>query len=79
MNGDVTTVKPLSGYRIYLELAGGRRGLFDLTPYLEHGVFREQQDTAYFNRVGIQWGAVTWPHGQDIAAETLVAKMTSVD
>ena len=79
MNSDVTTVKPLSGHRIYVELADGRRGLFDLTPYLEHGVFRELKDTAYFNRVGIQWGAVTWPHEQDIAPETLVAQMTPAD
>lgn len=76
MNADVTSVKPLSGHRIYVELADGRRGLFDLTPYLEHGVFRELKDLAYFNRVGIQWGAVTWPHEQDIAPETLVAQMT---
>lgn len=79
MNSDVTTVKPLSDHRIYVELADGRRGLFDLTPYLEHGVFRELKDPAYFNCVGIQWGAVTWPHEQDIAPETLVAQMTSAD
>jgi hypothetical protein len=79
MNCDVTTVIPLSDHRIYVELADGRRGLFDLTPYLEHGVFRELQDPAYFNRVGVQWGAVTRPHGQDIAPETLVAQMTLAD
>jgi len=79
MNWDVTTVKPMSGHRIYVELADGRHGLFDLTPYLEHGVFRELKDPAYFNRVGIQWGAVTWPHEQDIAPETLVAQMTPAD
>jgi hypothetical protein len=62
-----------------VELADGRRGLFDLTPYLEHGVFRELKDAAYFNRVGIQRGAVTWPHEQDIAPETLVAQMTPAD
>lgn len=79
MHCDVTTVKPLSDHRIYVELADGRRGLFDVKPYLEHGVFRELKDSAYFNRVGIQWGAVTWPHEQDIAPETLVAQMTPAD
>ena len=79
MNCDVTTVKPLSGHRIYVELADGQRGLFDLTPYLEHGVFRELKDPVYFSRVGIQWGAVTWPHDQDIAPETLVAQMLPAD
>lgn len=76
MNSDVTIVKPLKGNLIYVELADGRHGLFDVTPYLVYGVFRELTDPAYFNRVGIQWGAVTWPNGQDVAPETLVAHMT---
>ena len=79
MYNDVITVKPLNDYRIYVELADGRSGVFDVTPYLEHGVFRELKDPTYFNRVGIQWGAVTWPHDQDIAPETLIAQMTTAN
>ncbi|BDI04652.1 DUF2442 domain-containing protein [Sphaerotilus microaerophilus] len=79
MHWDVTSVKPLDGHRIYVELADGRRGVFDLTPYLNHGVFRELQDPVYFRRVGIQFGAVTWPHDQDIAPETLIAEMTLME
>ena len=75
MDCDVKTVRPLPGHRIYVELEDGRRGVFDLTPYLEHGVFSELKDTGYFQRVGIAHGAVTWPHDQDIAPETLVAEM----
>ena len=75
MDWDVTTVKPLADHCIYVELADGRCGVFDLKPYLDHGVFRELRDLAYFNRVGIQWGAVTWPHEQDIAPETLLAEL----
>jgi len=76
MDWDVRTVKPLPDYRIYVEIADGKKGVFDLKPYLEHGVFRELQDTHYFTQVGILLGAVTWPHGQDIAPETLLAEMT---
>jgi hypothetical protein len=79
MHWDVTAVKPLSDHRIHVELADGRRGTFDLTPYLDHGVFRELKDPNYFQRVGIQWGAVTWPHGQDIAPETLIASLRAED
>ena len=75
MDWDVQHVKPLPDHRIAVELKCGRRGVFDLKPYLAHGVFRELQDLAYFQRVGIQLGAVTWPHGQDIAPETLVADL----
>ncbi len=75
MDWDVKTVSPLPGYRIAVELADGRRGVFDLTPYLDHGVFRELRDQGYFNRVAVVHGAVTWPHEQDIAPETLIAGM----
>ena len=76
MGSDVLTVKPKDNHRIYVELADGRRGLFDLTPYLDHGALQPLRDPAYFNRVGIMFGAVTWPNGQDIAPATLVAGMT---
>jgi hypothetical protein len=79
MYWDVKTIKPLPDYRIYVELENGRNGFFDLKPYLDQGVFRELQDMHYFNQVGILFGAVTWPHEQDIAPETLLAEMVSFD
>ena len=79
MYWDVTKVKPLPEHRIYVEIADGRKGIFDMTPYLDHGVFRELRDEHYFNQVGIQWGAVTWPNDQDIAPETLLAEMEPID
>jgi hypothetical protein len=75
MYWDVVFVKPLSDHRIFVEIADGRKGIFDLRPYLDRGVFRELKDEAYFNQVGILFGAVTWPHEQDIAPETLLAGM----
>lgn len=75
MYWDVKVVKPLPDYRIYVEVEDGRKGIFDLKPYLDFGVFRELRNVHYFNRVGIVFGAVTWPHEQDIAPETLLAEM----
>ena len=66
-------------YRIYVEVEDGRKGIFDLKPYLDRGVFRELKDIRYFNRVGIMFGAVTWPNEQDIASETLLAEMLPID
>lgn len=78
MYWDVTKVKPLADYRIYVEIEDGRKGVFDLKPYLDLGVFRELQDIGYFNRVHVLFGAVTWPNEQDIAPETLLAEMVEV-
>ena len=78
MHWDVTLVRPLPDYRIYVEVENGRKGIFDLKPYLDHGVFRELRDVNYFNQVGILLGAVTWPHEQDIAPETLLAELIPI-
>ena len=75
---NVKNVTPLPNYRIRVEIEDGRIGVFDVTPYLEHGVFTELQNVDYFNQVGIQYGAVTWPNEQDIAPETLIAEMVPV-
>lgn len=78
MYWDVKFVKPLPDYCIYVELENGQKGIFDLKPYLDRGVFRELQDMHYFNRVNIVFGAVTWPNEQDIAPETLLVEMKPV-
>ncbi|NBY70480.1 MAG: DUF2442 domain-containing protein [Betaproteobacteria bacterium] len=78
MYWDVTLVKPLPDYRLYVEVADGRRGVFDVKPYLDKGVFRELKDVGYFNQVGTLFGAITWPHEQDIAPETLLAELVPV-
>ncbi len=79
MHWDVKAVHPLEGHRLRVELADGREGLFDVTPYLDHGVFRELKDPAYFKQVGIVLGALTWPNEQDIAPETLLAGLQPLE
>ncbi len=75
MYWDVVSVKPIENFCIHVHLLDGIHGTFDMKPYLDKGVFQELRDPAYFNTVGIQFGAVTWPHGQDIASETLHARL----
>ena len=79
MYWDAKCVKPLLDYRIYVELENGQKGIFDLKPYLDCGVFRELKNIHYFNQVDIFLGAVTWPNEQDIAPKTLLAEMVNLD
>lgn len=78
MHWDVTTVEALPDYRLYVETQGGRKGVFDMKPYLDRGAFRELKDPHYFAQVAIVLGAVTWPHEQDIAPDTLLAGLQPV-
>jgi len=78
MYWDVKVVKPKPNYKIYVETEDGRKGIFDVSPYIERGMFKELKDINYFNQVGILFGAVTWPNEQDIAPETLIDEMLPV-
>jgi len=78
MHWDVSVVRPLENYEIYVELKDGRRGIFDLKPYMHHGIFRELEEYGYFAQAAVMLGAVTWPHGQDIAPETLIDGLKAV-
>ncbi len=75
MYWDATVVQPLEDFRIYVELQDGRKGIFDMKPYLNRGIFNELKSINYFNQVYISFGAVTWPNEQDIAPERLISEL----
>ena len=75
MYWDVKRVEPLRDYRLYVELENGRCGIFDVSPYLDLGVFQELKSIDYFKQVYVLFGALTWPNEQDIAPETLLAEL----
>ena len=79
MHWDVVAVKPLENFCIDVSLHDGSHGIFDMKPYLDHGVFQELRDPEYFKLIDIQFGAVTWPHGQDIAPATLYARLKAIE
>ncbi len=71
MNPRLTAVKPLDNYKISLCFANGEEGIYDCTPLLNFGVFKELRDTHYFQRVSVVSGTVVWPNEQDICPDTL--------
>lgn len=75
MHWDVKTVQALPDYKLAVELADGKRGVFDLRPFLARPGLQRLKDPAYFMLVGIRLGALTWPHDEDIAPDTLAAHL----
>lgn len=71
MTPKITHVEAQQGHNLRLVFENGEARLFDVTPYLDKGVFRELRDEAYFQRVRPIWGGVEWPHEQDLSADTL--------
>lgn len=75
---EVIDFEILDNYRIRITLSTGKTGVFDVTPYLDKGVFSELKDYNYFKRARIQFGTIVWPNEQDFSPETLEIKMKEV-
>lgn len=71
MNPRVKHVSASSDYKLHLEFTNGERGVYDCSPFLNFGVFRELKDLNYFKQARLLDGTVVWPHEQDICPDTL--------
>jgi hypothetical protein len=67
----VTSVEPLENYKLKITLSNGRKGIFDVSQFLNEGVFQELKDPRYFRQVYVDYGTVVWPHEQDIDPELI--------
>jgi len=59
-NPRVKTVKPQKNYHLHLEFTNGEWRVFDVSPYLEKGIFRELKLLEIFFSVKVLDGTVQW-------------------
>ncbi len=71
MNPRVIKVIPKDNYTLSIEFENGENKIYDMTPLLNFGVFKELKDLSYFRQVHPFMGTISWPHGQDICPDTL--------
>ena len=71
MNPRVQNVTPTDHYELLLLFTNGETGVFDCSPLLDFGVFKELKDLNYFKQARVEFGTVAWPHEQDICPDTL--------
>jgi hypothetical protein len=58
-------------YTLYVELTNNKSGYFDVTPYLDKGIFTQLQKKDYFKKVSVDSFGICWPNGQDFSADTI--------
>jgi hypothetical protein len=78
MNRPVKRIRTLPDNRRAVELADGRRSVLDRQPLLDRPGLQRLKDPIYFASVGIRFGALTWPHDEDIAPDTMSAYLEPV-
>lgn len=67
----VISVSPKDNYKVFVTLSNGKKGEFDVLPYLEKGIFKELKDKNYFSQVKIVFGGIAWPNSQDFSGNTI--------
>ena len=71
MNPRVSSVNPMSDFRLELKFADGRRAIFDASRFFDIPVFERLEDPTYFSRVKVDHITVAWPGGIDFDPDTL--------
>jgi len=75
----VKSVKPLADYKLLLVFDDGLRRVFDVTPWLTKGAFRELRDEAVFRTARVSFDTVEWANGADLCPELLYAESVPID
>jgi len=78
MNPRVKSIIALSKYKLKIEFNNGEEGIYDCSPLLDFGVFKELKDENYFRKAKVWDGTVVWPHDQDICPDTLYIDSTKI-
>lgn len=71
----VISVEPRENYILFVTLSNGKAGIFDVSGYLDKGIFTELKDPGYFKQARPAFGGVVWPHEQDFSADTIEIEM----
>ena len=71
MNPRLVSLVPQPAYKLLLNFDNGEVRLFDLTPWLDKGVFRALRDTEDFALARVVDGSVEWPGEIDLSYDTL--------
>jgi len=78
MNPHVIRLTPQPNHCLLLEFDNGEMRLFDLTPWLDKGVFRTLRDSPDFSQARVVDGSVEWPGEIDLSYDTLYLRSVAV-
>ena len=76
---DVVSVKPLGGYRLRVGFSDGSAGVHDFSATAARSgeMVQPLKDPAFFARVFVELGALTWPNGFDLDPIALHERMAA--
>lgn len=70
----VVSVACKENYTLSVAFENGERGLLDMKPYLDFGVFRKIKDPEIFETVHVSFDTIAWKSGADLDPEFVYDK-----
>jgi hypothetical protein len=70
----VKNVTPNDDHTLFLTFDNGEKGLLDMKPYLDFGVFSRIQDINSFKQVKVTFDTIEWVGGIDLDPEFVYQK-----
>jgi len=76
---DVVAVKPLGGFRLRVAFSDGSAGVHDFSATVARNgeMVRPLKDPAFFAKVFVELGALSWPNGFDLDPIALHDRMAA--
>ncbi len=70
----VINVTPQDDFSLVIEFDNGERGILDMMPFLNFGVFQGINDYEQFKRVSVSFDTIEWDSGADLDPEFVYLK-----
>jgi hypothetical protein len=74
MYPSVKNVTPTEDYLLSIDFDNGERGILDMKPYLDFGVFQRLKEHNAFKRVRVSFDTIEWDSGIDLDPEFVYNK-----
>ena len=71
----IIKVKPQEDYKLQVTFTDGKKGIFDVKPYLDKGIFSELKNTSMFKSVHLSdYPTIEWANGADLCPDCVYAE-----
>ena len=74
----VKSVECKTDYILSVVFDNGEKGLLDMKPYLNFGIFKKIQDPRIFGTAHVSFDTIAWSSGADLAPEFVYDKCRRV-
>ncbi len=75
----VKDVKAIDDYKLILTFTNGEIRIFDVSPYLNKGFFKQLKEKSYFKTVKPFMDTIQWQNGQDFCPDMLYLESQPIE